>query len=183
MSRRTTVLTVVALAAFTALGGALAFVLLSRPSATSGVDKTDSANATTALTALPAASMQVVENAPAGDGLPAVAASGEASGPSTPPTGKTTTSRKTNPVPPPPPPPPVEESTEPGTLIVSVLPWADVTVDGKGVGTTPLAPISLAPGTHSVVLRNSELGASRSTAVTIKPGKPTSIRIDLRKTE
>jgi serine/threonine-protein kinase len=51
------------------------------------------------------------------------------------------------------------------------------------VGTTPLAPISLAPGPHSVVLRNSELGASRSTSVVVKAGKPSQIRVDLRRAE
>jgi len=76
-----------------------------------------------------------------------------------------------------------ETSTEPGTLVVTVLPWADVSVDGRSVGTTPLAPISLAPGPHSVVLRNSELGASRSTSVVVKPGKPSQIRVDLRRAE
>ena len=49
--------------------------------------------------------------------------------------------------------------------------------------TFPLAPISLSPGPHSVVLRNSELGATRSMSVTIKPGKPTSLRVDLRRSE
>jgi serine/threonine-protein kinase len=98
-------------------------------------------------------------------------------------TGKTSSRKNSPPPPPPPPPPPVEESTDPGTLIVAVLPWGDVTVDGRGVGTTPLAPISLPPGPHSVTVRNSELGASRSSSVTIKPGKPSSLRFDLRKTE
>jgi serine/threonine protein kinase len=70
-----------------------------------------------------------------------------------------------------------------GTLQVVVLPWADVTVDGKGMGTTPIAPISLAPGPHVVVLRNAELGASRTLSVQVKPGKPTLLRVDLRKTD
>ena len=76
-----------------------------------------------------------------------------------------------------------DESAGPGTLQVVVLPWAEVSVDGRGVGTTPIAPLPLPPGPHSVVLRNSELGASRSMSVTIKAGKPTLLRVDLRRTE
>lgn len=75
------------------------------------------------------------------------------------------------------------EASGPGTLQVVVLPWADVSVDGKPMGTTPIAPIQLPPGPHSVALRNAELGASRSFSVVIKPGQPTLLRIDLRRTE
>lgn len=74
-------------------------------------------------------------------------------------------------------------ATEPGSLQVVVLPWADVSVDGKAAGTTPLAPIQLAPGPHAIVLRNAELGAVRNMWVTVKPGVPTLLRVDLRKTD
>lgn len=74
-------------------------------------------------------------------------------------------------------------ATDPGSLQVVVLPWADVIVDGKAAGTTPLAPIQLAPGPHSIVLRNAELGAVRNMWVTVKPGAPTLLRVDLRKTD
>jgi len=43
---------------------------------------------------------------------------------------------------------------EPGLLQVAVRPWAEVRVDGKVVGTTPLDRISLSPGSHVVVLRH-----------------------------
>jgi serine/threonine-protein kinase len=71
----------------------------------------------------------------------------------------------------------------PGSLQVLVQPWGDVSVDGKAVGTTPLPAIQLAPGTHLVVVKNAELGATRSTSVTIKPGQTSSARFDLRRTE
>jgi serine/threonine-protein kinase len=74
-------------------------------------------------------------------------------------------------------------SSAPGTLQVVVLPWADVSVDGRPVGTTPIAPVTLPPGPHTVVLRNAELGAVRTVPVTIKSGQPMLLRIDLRRTE
>lgn len=74
-------------------------------------------------------------------------------------------------------------SSEPGTLQVTAAPWADVSVDGRPVGTTPMAPISLTPGPHSVVLRNSDLGATRSYTVTVKPGKPAFLNINLKQAE
>lgn len=71
----------------------------------------------------------------------------------------------------------------PGSLQVLVQPWGDVSVDGKAVGTTPLSAIQLAPGPHSVVVKNAELGATRSASVVIKPGQTSSVRFDLRRTE
>lgn len=78
---------------------------------------------------------------------------------------------------------PAIDASLPGTLQVIVLPWGDVSVDGKSVGTTPIPPISLSPGPHSVVVRNAELGATRSASVNVKPGAPTSVKFDLKKTE
>ena len=75
------------------------------------------------------------------------------------------------------------DPSSPGSLQVVVLPWGDVSVDGKSVGTTPMPAIQLAPGPHSVVVRNAELGATRSGSVTIKPGQTSSLRFDLRRTE
>jgi serine/threonine-protein kinase len=44
-----------------------------------------------------------------------------------------------------------------GQLTVAVEPWAEVFVDGRAVGTTPLgAPLALSAGAHSVMLRNPE---------------------------
>jgi serine/threonine-protein kinase len=77
----------------------------------------------------------------------------------------------------------VEEASGPGTLQVVVLPWADVSVDGKSIGTTPIPSMQLSPGNHTVTMRNSELGASRTVTVTIKPGKPALVRVDFRRTE
>jgi hypothetical protein len=48
-----------------------------------------------------------------------------------------------------------------GTLSVNALPWADVSIDGRAAGQTPLANIKLPIGTHEVVLRHPQLGERR----------------------
>lgn len=75
------------------------------------------------------------------------------------------------------------DAAAPGTLQVVVLPWADVSIDGRAAGTTPLPAIPLAPGPHKVAVRNAELSASRTMGVVIKAGKPLFLRIDLRRAE
>jgi hypothetical protein len=67
-----------------------------------------------------------------------------------------------------------------GTLAVNAQPWAQVWVDGKALGDTPIGNISLPIGEHELVLRHPEFGEHRQ-SVTIGVGRPTRIGIDLRK--
>jgi hypothetical protein len=60
-----------------------------------------------------------------------------------------------------------DRSAEPGFLDVSVDPWAHVSVDGKEYGQTPKT-IPLPPGSHRVVLTNSELRKREQVKVRIK---------------
>jgi len=64
-----------------------------------------------------------------------------------------------------------------GSLSVNALPWADVLVDGKAVGTTPLANLAIPIGSHELVLRNPQLGERRRT-VTLAARTPTRIGVD-----
>lgn len=50
-----------------------------------------------------------------------------------------------------------------GTLSVNALPWAEVTIDGRAVGTTPLANIRLPIGSHEIVWRHPQLGERQQT--------------------
>jgi eukaryotic-like serine/threonine-protein kinase len=63
---------------------------------------------------------------------------------------------------------------DPGYLDVAVDPWANLTVDGKSYGQTPKT-ITLSPGPHRVLLRNSELDKSESLTVKIKSGETKSL--------
>jgi hypothetical protein len=67
-----------------------------------------------------------------------------------------------------------------GTLHLNALPWAQVAVDGRAVGETPLANLSLPIGNHEVVFRHPELGEVRQT-VAVRPGPPVRVGVDLRK--
>lgn len=82
--------------------------------------------------------------------------------------------------PPEPPPPPKEEKKEvaaaPGKLSVNVKGgWADVWVDGKKVGSTPIFGKELAAGSHKVQAKNDAIGLDQTKSVTIKPGETSTV--------
>jgi hypothetical protein len=52
-----------------------------------------------------------------------------------------------------------------GTLNINAIPWAEVTIDGKKLGPTPLGDVSLPIGSHEVVFTHPQLGERRQTAV------------------
>jgi hypothetical protein len=67
-----------------------------------------------------------------------------------------------------------------GALAINALPWADVFIDGKLVGETPIGNIALPIGSHEVVFRHPELGEHRvNTIVTLSA--PARVSVDLRK--
>jgi hypothetical protein len=51
-----------------------------------------------------------------------------------------------------------------GSLSINAVPWANVWIDGKAVGTTPLGNLAVPIGTHEVVWRHPQLGERRQTA-------------------
>jgi hypothetical protein len=51
----------------------------------------------------------------------------------------------------------------PGSLVLAAEPWATVRIDGREVGTTPMAPIPLAPGTYQVTFENPSFPTYRTT--------------------
>jgi hypothetical protein len=63
---------------------------------------------------------------------------------------------------------------------VNAQPWAEVLVNGKTLGETPLANVMLPIGTHQVVFRHPEFG-ERTQAVTVRAGGPNRFSMDLRK--
>ena len=67
-----------------------------------------------------------------------------------------------------------------GTLMLGSKPPCDIILDGKPTGLkTPQRAMELAPGTHSVVLVNAELGLEKKFKVKIAPGKTTKAIQDL----
>jgi hypothetical protein len=49
------------------------------------------------------------------------------------------------------------------SLSINAKPWAIVFVDGKSVGTTPLANVHVTAGRHEIVWQNPLLGERRQT--------------------
>src|SRR4029079_2068663 len=52
-----------------------------------------------------------------------------------------------------------------GTLSVNAVPWAEVFVDGKTIGVTPLGSVSVPVGSHEILWRHPQFGEKRRTAV------------------
>jgi len=73
---------------------------------------------------------------------------------------------------------PVPERAAEGMLHVVVRPWAEVSVDGRSVGTTPLGSVTLPAGTHLVRLTHPEFRPLQR-RIAIQPGETTSLRVDL----
>jgi len=67
-----------------------------------------------------------------------------------------------------------------GTLSINALPWAEVWVDGKPAGETPIGNLSLTIGDHELLFRHPELGEQRKT-VTVGALAPVRVGVDLRK--
>jgi hypothetical protein len=66
-----------------------------------------------------------------------------------------------------------------GSLSVNASPWAEVTLDGKVIGETPIANRAVTPGTHEIVLRNPKFPEYRRTVV-VSLAAPTRVGVDLR---
>lgn len=64
-----------------------------------------------------------------------------------------------------------------GTISINALPWAEVFIDGRGVGTTPLANLSVPIGEHDVVWRHPQLGERRQ-RVTVTAQRPARVGVN-----
>jgi hypothetical protein len=105
---------------------------------------------------------------------PTAAPSTPAAVPSTtPPSPREATVVPTAPAPPPATPaPPIQ-----GWLLVLPKPWAEVTVDGRALGPTPIDRIPLAPGSHAVILTHPQYQPF-TRKVEIRPGEVFRLRWD-----
>lgn len=63
-----------------------------------------------------------------------------------------------------------------GLVSINALPWAEVLIDGRSVGTTPLANLPVAIGAHTVVLKHPSLGERRQT-IRVVGGTPIRIGV------
>jgi PEGA domain-containing protein len=67
------------------------------------------------------------------------------------------------------------------TLNINAIPWADVSVDGKRLGPTPLGNVSLPIGSHDVVFTHPQLGERRQAVlVTLNGQNRVSVNLNQR---
>jgi serine/threonine-protein kinase len=69
---------------------------------------------------------------------------------------------------------------EPAILRIHVEPWAEITLDGHPLGMTPLRPLDVLAGTHTIQMTHPQLGV-RTLRITLQPGERRLIADDLRK--
>ncbi|MEO8482555.1 MAG: PEGA domain-containing protein [Acidobacteriota bacterium] len=68
-----------------------------------------------------------------------------------------------------------------GTLSINAAPWADVIIDGRPVGSTPIGNLSVSVGPHDVVWRHPQLGERRQ-VVAVGARAPARASVDLTRT-
>jgi hypothetical protein len=66
-----------------------------------------------------------------------------------------------------------------GTVNLNAAPWAEVWVDGRNVGETPIGNLSLPIGPHEIVFRHPQFGERRH-AISVTAGTPVRLSVDMR---
>jgi len=67
----------------------------------------------------------------------------------------------------------------PGRVAVFVKPWGRVSVDGEQRGITPMAPLLLSPGRHTIQVVNPETGKRDRRTFELGPGERFELKFDL----
>jgi hypothetical protein len=67
-----------------------------------------------------------------------------------------------------------------GSVNFNATPWAEVWIDGKKVGETPLANLPVTLGVREIVFKNQQFGERRVT-ITVKANEPAAVSIDMSK--
>jgi serine/threonine-protein kinase len=67
-----------------------------------------------------------------------------------------------------------------GSLSVNALPWAEVIIDGKAAGPTPIGNLSIPIGSHEIVWRHPQLG-ERKRVVSVAARTPVRVGMDFSK--
>jgi hypothetical protein len=65
------------------------------------------------------------------------------------------------------------------SVSVNATPWADVLIDGRPAGTTPLRKVKLRPGPHTLILRCPPLGREEVLKLDFPPGQAARVVVDL----
>ena len=66
-----------------------------------------------------------------------------------------------------------------GVVNLNAAPWAEVWIDGKRVGETPIGNLSVAIGSHEILFRHPQLGEKRQ-AVSVTLKAPVRLSVDMK---
>jgi hypothetical protein len=66
-----------------------------------------------------------------------------------------------------------------GAINVNASPWAEVFIDGRRVGETPIGNLPITIGPHEVVFRNPQFGEKRQ-AVSVTLSAPVRLSVDMK---
>jgi hypothetical protein len=66
-----------------------------------------------------------------------------------------------------------------GVINLNAAPWAEVWIDGRRVGDTPIGNLSIAIGPHEVVFKHPQLGEKRH-AISVSLGAPVRLSVDMK---
>jgi hypothetical protein len=66
-----------------------------------------------------------------------------------------------------------------GVLNVNAAPWAEVFIDGRRVGETPIGNLPISIGSHEIVFRHPQLGEKRQ-AVSVTLKAPVRLSVDMK---
>jgi hypothetical protein len=66
-----------------------------------------------------------------------------------------------------------------GTINVNAAPWAEVWIDGKRAGETPIGNLAISIGPHEVVFRHPQLGEKRQ-AISVTLSGPVRLSVDMK---
>ncbi len=67
-----------------------------------------------------------------------------------------------------------------GTLNINAQPWAEVWLDGRSLGQTPIGNLSAPIGSHEIIFRHPQLGERRETVV-VTLREPARLGVDMRR--
>jgi hypothetical protein len=66
-----------------------------------------------------------------------------------------------------------------GVVNLNAAPWAEVWIDGRRVGETPIGNLSVSIGPHEVIFRHPQFGEKRH-AISVTLGEPVRLSVDMR---
>ncbi|MFT3835668.1 MAG: serine/threonine-protein kinase [Myxococcaceae bacterium] len=74
-------------------------------------------------------------------------------------------------------PEPVEQKN--GRVDLRVIPWGEVFEGKRRLGLTPMQPVTMVPGSHTLTIVNSDMNKKKDVRVVVRAGHTTALKVDL----